>query len=143
MHSTLPLSERCRCQSFVHLHIRGFTSTQNPQNILRCDLNFFVFSPSLLLSSSTFRTFYAHRPSGQAVVTGVVPFPPRYVPSIFIAHRVQHSHCSSILIKCCKLTLSRFPLRKFITSYQKDEYFWRRYVNNFYARKVPVNMCTR
>ena len=23
-------------------------------------------------------------------------FPPRYVPSIFVAHRVQHSHCSSI-----------------------------------------------
>ena len=34
--------------------------------------------------------------SGQAVVTGVVPFPPRFVPSIFIAHRVQQSHCSSI-----------------------------------------------
>ena len=34
--------------------------------------------------------------SGQAVVTGVVPSPPRFLPSIFIAHRVQHSHCSSI-----------------------------------------------
>ena len=34
--------------------------------------------------------------SGQAVVTGVVPFPPRFLPSIFIAHRVQKSHCSSI-----------------------------------------------
>ena len=34
---------------------------------------------------------------GQAVVTGVVPFPPRCLPSIFIAHRrVQQSHCSSI-----------------------------------------------
>ena len=34
--------------------------------------------------------------SGQAVVTGVVPSPPRFSPSIFIAHRVQQSHCSSI-----------------------------------------------
>ena len=34
--------------------------------------------------------------SGQAVVTGVVPFSPRFLPSIFIAHRVQQSHCSSI-----------------------------------------------
>ena len=34
--------------------------------------------------------------SGQAVVTGVVPSPPRFLPSIFIAHRVQQSHCSSI-----------------------------------------------
>ena len=41
---------------------------------------------------------------GQAVVTGVVPFPPRYMPSTFIAHRVQHSHCSSIFIECCLLT---------------------------------------
>ena len=34
--------------------------------------------------------------SGQAVVTGVVPSPPRFLPSIIIAHRVQQSHCSSI-----------------------------------------------
>ena len=30
------------------------------------------------------------------MVTGVVPSPPRFLPSIFIAHRVQQSHCSSI-----------------------------------------------
>ena len=41
--------------------------------------------------------FFFHFPaSGQAVVTGVVPSPPRFLPSIFIAHRVQQSHCSSI-----------------------------------------------
>ena len=34
--------------------------------------------------------------SGQAVVTGVVPSPPRFLPSIFIAHRVQQSHCSAM-----------------------------------------------
>ena len=34
--------------------------------------------------------------SGQAVVTGVVPSPPRFLPSILTAHRVQQSHCSSI-----------------------------------------------
>ena len=33
---------------------------------------------------------------GQAVVTGVVPFPSRFLISIFIAHRVQQSHCSSV-----------------------------------------------
>ena len=32
--------------------------------------------------------------SGQAMVTGVVPSSPRFLPSIFIAHRVQQSHCS-------------------------------------------------
>ena len=30
------------------------------------------------------------------MVTGVVPSPPRFLPSIFIAHRIQQSHCSSI-----------------------------------------------
>ena len=38
--------------------------------------------------------------SEQAVVSGVVPSPPLYVPSVLIAHRV---------IECCWLTLSRFP----------------------------------
>ena len=35
--------------------------------------------------------------SGQAMVTSVIPSPPRFLPSIFIAHRVQQSHCSSIV----------------------------------------------
>ena len=88
------------------------------------DVLFFLFlfrKSSLLLSSSTriHRRFYPQRSSGQAVVTGVVPSPPRYVPSFFILHRVQHSHCSSIFIECCQLTLSRFPLV------------------NLYARKSP------
>ena len=30
------------------------------------------------------------------MVTGVVPSSPRFLPSIFIAHRVQQSHCSSM-----------------------------------------------
>ena len=42
---------------------------------------FVFFSSSLLFSSSTRRRFYPQRSSGQAVVTGVVPSPPRYVPS--------------------------------------------------------------
>ena len=40
-----------------------------------------LFFPSLFLSSSTRSRFYPQRCSGQAVVTGVVPSPPRYVPS--------------------------------------------------------------
>ena len=61
----------------------------------------FYSGVSLLLSSSTRRRLYPRRSSGQAVVTGVVPSPPRYVPSSFIAHRVHNSHCSSIFIECC------------------------------------------
>ena len=40
--------------------------------------------------------------SGHAVVTVVVPSPPRFLPSIFIAHRVQQSHCSSIFHRVLK-----------------------------------------
>ena len=60
----------------------------------------FILMIAFTFSSST-RRFYPQRSAGQAVATGVVPSPPRYVPSIFIAHRVQHSHCSSIFIQCC------------------------------------------
>ena len=86
----------------------------------------FFFLTSLLLSSSTRWRFYPQRSSGQAVVAGVVPSPPRYVPSIYVAYRVQHSHCSSIFIEGCELTLSRFPL-----------------INFFMQEKVPTSMCTR
>ena len=51
----------------------------------------------------------------------------RFSPSvrafIFYAHRVEHSHCSSIFIQACLLTLSRFPLI------------------NFYARKKSRRAC--
>ena len=51
-----------------------------------------------------FSTHFCFPASGQAVVTGprCRPFfPPVLLPSIFIAHRVQQSHCSSIFIECC------------------------------------------
>ena len=56
--------------------------------------------------------------SRQAVVTGVVPFPPRFLPFIFIAHRrVQQSHCSSIfhrvlLTHALALSASQFVHKK-------------------------------
>ena len=54
--------------------------------------------------------------SGQAVVvSGVVPCPARYVPSVLIAHRVQYSHCSSIfqlLIYALALSSSQFVHKK-------------------------------
>ena len=43
-----------------------------------------------------FTHFYFPASSGQAVVTGVVPSPPWFLPSILIAHRLQQSRCSSI-----------------------------------------------
>ena len=51
------------------------------------------------------------------MVTGVVPSPPRFLPSVFIAHRVQHSHCSSIfhrvlLTHALALSASQFVHKK-------------------------------
>ena len=64
--------------------------------------------------------FFSHiyfRASGQDMVTGVVPSSPRFLPSIFIAHRVQQSHCSSIfhqvlLTHALALSASQFVLKK-------------------------------
>ena len=47
----------------------------------------------------------------------VVPSPPRFLPSIFIAHRVQQSHCSSIvhrvlLTHALALSASQFVHKK-------------------------------
>ena len=55
--------------------------------------------------------------SGQAVVTGVVPPPPRFLHSRFIAHRVPQSHCSSIfhrvlLTHALALSASQFVHKK-------------------------------
>ena len=51
------------------------------------------------------------------MVTGVIPSPPRFSPSIFIAHRVQQSHCLSIvhrvlLTHALALSASQFVHKK-------------------------------
>ena len=64
--------------------------------------------------------FFAHfyfPASGQAVVTDVVPSPPRFLPSVFSAHRVQQSHCSSVfhrvlLTHALALSASKFVHKK-------------------------------
>ena len=43
------------------------------------------YSSSLLLSSVTRRRIYPQLSSGQAVVPGVIPSSPRYVPSFFLS----------------------------------------------------------
>ena len=51
------------------------------------------------------------------MVTGVVPSPPRFLLSVFIAHRVQQSHCSStfhrvLLTHALALSASQFVHKK-------------------------------
>ena len=76
------------------------------------------------LSLVGFRTFsfFAHLyfpASGQAVVTGVVPSPPRFLPSILIAHTVQQSHCSSIFISSTTANSRSRAFRKSICAQEK------------------------
>ena len=59
-------------------------------SLLLCSVSFVLY---IFLFSSALFYFPA---SGQPAVTRVVPSPPRFLPSIFVAHRVQHSHCSSV-----------------------------------------------
>ena len=73
----------------------------------------FTFQPS---NSYQVGGFYPRRPSGQAVVTGVYPFPPRYMP--FFLRMVQHSHCSSIFIECEYVILSMYLV------YTRRELLW-------------------
>ena len=65
---------------------------------------------------SSFSHFYSPASSGQAVVTGVVPFPPRFLPfQFFIAHRrVQQSHCSSIFHRVLLTHALALSARQFV-----------------------------
>ena len=64
-----------------------------------------------------FSSFFAHTllyfpASGQAVVTGVTtPSSPRFLPSTFIAHRVQQSQCSSIFHRVYELSVTNRSLK--------------------------------
>ena len=69
----------------------------NPVIQLRPFLSFFF--PSLLLSSSTRRRFLPSATVWTSRGHWCRPFSPPVRAFIFIAHRVQHAHCSSILIE--------------------------------------------
>ena len=72
----------------------------NPSNTTHVRFSYRDIECDLAVIFFLFFFFSAHfyfPASGQAVVTGVIPSPPRFLPSIFIAHRVQQSHCSSIV----------------------------------------------
>ena len=101
---------------------RGVNTVSTIANPLR--LIVFLQS-SLLLSRLTLGRFYPQRASGQAVVTGrCLPLspPPRYVPSFFVAHRVQHSFPPLVGFHRMQLThsrSSRYPPNRFIVCQEK------------------------
>ena len=88
------------------LGIRGKSSLANEKSSPpRCGVNQTIYHlcPSVALYVYRYGGLsHLYFPaSGQAVVSGNVPSPSRYVPSVFITHWVQPSHWSSILIECC------------------------------------------
>ena len=92
---------------------RGFTN-----GIRRTQINYNMgtMHPGWIFFFFFFSSRFYFPASGQAVVTGV-PSAPRFLPSIFIAHRVQQSLCSSIfhrvlLTHALALSASQFVHKK-------------------------------
>ena len=101
-HRRLPLVATPAAQATTIVNGCVSTSTR-----LRCIVSFF-FLIFLTLVLSSFWTSRGHR---------CRPFCPRVLPSIFIAHRVQQSHCSSIfhrmlLTHALALSASEFVHKK-------------------------------
>ena len=96
----------------VELERKSDIKKQNSNRII-VFLSFLIYS---------FLTRFDFPASGQAVVTGVVSSPPpRFLRSIFIAHRVQQSHCSSMFSSCVANSRSR-ALRKLICVQEKSQH---------------------
>ena len=90
---------RTELRDHYHLLIYLFTY----QYLFIFQLHYYF--PALLVGGFTLNELIVDKPWSQ-----VSTAPPRYVPLLSVAHRVQLSHCSSIFIECSYLTLSRFPL---------------------------------
>ena len=61
-----------------------------------------------------FAHIHFHPASGQAVVTGVIRSSPRFLPSLFIARRVQQAHCSSIFRRALLTHALAFSASQFV-----------------------------
>ena len=92
---------------WVFCKITKQSSSIVQENLLRISLDYACSVSFLFFFLSH---FYFPASSGQAVVTGVVPSPPRFLPSIFIAHRVSAIpllvDCSSSVASSRSLALS-------------------------------------
>ena len=71
-----------------------------------------------MTTNFSFAHTFTFEPLDKPCDTGVVPSSPRFLPSIFIAHRVQQSHCTSmfhrvLLTHALALSASKF-VHKFV-----------------------------
>ena len=71
------------------------------------------------------------------MVTGVVLSSPRFLPSIFIAHRVQQSHCSSIFHRVFLThALLAFSARQFVRKKKSQQIFTSMHSGGFELTKL-------
>ena len=94
------------------IFVRNYTGASDSETIQKYATYVYIYIYIFFVSSHIY--FPSSR---QAVVTGVVPSSPRFLPSILIAHRVQYSHCSSIfhrmlLTHALALSASHFVHKK-------------------------------
>ena len=83
--------------------------------------------------------FFAHfyfPASGQAVLTGVVPSSPRFLPSIFIAHRVQQSHCSSIFHRVLLTHALAFSANQLVSKKNSSRIYTSMHLGGFELTKL-------
>ena len=107
-------------RSWCWQHCGAVRDQQDPSCTPAFDYSLRWVYPCTSTISVHFLFFFEHfyfPASGQAMVTGVVPSPSRFLPSIIIAHWVQQSHCSSIfhrvwLTHALALSASQFVRKK-------------------------------
>ena len=74
------------------------------------------------------------------MVTGVVPSLPRFLPSLFIAHRVQQSHCSSIFSSRVLLTHAlALSASQFVHKKKSQRIYTRMHSAGFELTKLTYN----
>ena len=128
---------RC-CLMLVFLTFLRVTShfSQNKflsKSLIFCEM-FFLRTPTIFFF--LFWHFYFPA-SGQAVVTSVVPSSPRFLPSIFIAHRVQQSRCSLIWHREWLTHALAFSASQFVHKKESPRIYTSMHSGGFKLTKLP------
>ena len=83
-----------------------------------------IYFSSIILCSSTRGMVYPRQQPSDKQWSQVrrlnTPPPPGIVVLLFITHRLQHSHCSSLFMEFCQLSLAYFPRRNQAKTQKKN-----------------------
>ena len=115
----------CDLSQSHHTHVAFFFQMFSHARTCCCCLIFFFF----------FSHFYFPA-SGHAVVTSVVPSPPRFLPSIFIAHKVQRPHCSSMFHRVLLTHALAFSASQFVPKKKSPRIYTNMHSGGFELTKL-------